>query len=257
MPVGTAQSYSDALFSIGSNNSYSMRNCEPISTAQKKSALLLVPPVPEAVAVPTIMAAVMPTAEIKPVLTEPDLPAPVPEVIAVVKPVARPTFVEAPAPAPAPTPVPAPVPAPAPKPVQVQAQLPEDMPDEGEAYAEPFTVAPVVIGLGTAAVLTYAIWETLDDKNDAPARLSVSSEPVQALAAYDTRMLASFAALNTVADLQSDQQVSVGVSSSIYAETPALAAGMSLRLGSQGIFKTGISYSEHEYMANAGLSYGW
>jgi hypothetical protein len=249
LPIGRAQSYSDALFAIGSNNSYSMPNCEPVSTARKKSALLLVPPVPQAAVKPTILAAVTPKAEVEPVEMVPDLPARMAEVVAVAKPVARPSSMEAS--------IAAPSPAPAPKPAQVQAQLPAEVPDDSEAYSEPFAVTPLVIGVGAAAVLTYALWESLDDEDGTPARLSAGSEPVQALAAYDTRMLASFAALNTVADLQSDQQIAVGVSSSIYDETPALAAGMSLRLGRQGIFKTAISYSENEYMANAGLSYGW
>ena len=249
LPVSRAQSYSDALFAIGSNNADSMPSCEPVSTARKKSALLLVPPVPQAAVKPTILAAVTPKAEVEPVEMVPDLPAPMAEVVAVAKPVARPSSMEAS--------IAAPSPAPAPKPAQVQAQLPAEVPDDSEAYSEPFAVTPLVIGVGAAAVLTYAIWESLDEEDGTPARLSAGSEPVQALAAYDTRMLASFAALNTVADLQSDQQIAVGVSSSIYDETPALAAGMSLRLGRQGIFKTAISFSENEYLANAGLSYGW
>jgi hypothetical protein len=251
LPAGTMQSFSDSLYLIGLNNSYSMPKCEPVTTARKKSALLLVPPAQKAkTGTPLIVASAMPETEIEPSLPETDLPAPVPEVISLVKPVPRPAVVEAPAPAPAP----------APKPVQVQAELPAQVPDDDEGYSEPFAVAPVILGVGTAAVVTYALWEALDDKGDKngePARLTAGTEPVEALAAYDTKMLAAFAAINTVADLQSDQQISVGISSSVYNETPALAAGMSLRLGTQGILKTAISFSDNEYMANAGLSYGW
>lgn len=261
LPQGTSQSFSDALFSIGLNNSHSMPKCEPVSTVKKKSALLLVPPAPKAVtASPTIVAAVMPEAEIEPSLSQSDLPTPVPEVMSLVKPVPRPAVVEAPSVDPVPSPAPSPVPAPMPKPVQVQAELPVEVPGDDEGYSEPFAAGPVIVGLGTAAVMSYALWEALDDDDDkdgVPARLTAGTEPVQALAAYDTKMLAAFAAINTVADLQSDQQISVGISSSVYDETPALAAGMSWRLGPHGILKTAVSFSDNEYMANAGLSYGW
>lgn len=258
LPRGTGLTYSDAIYSIGANSVYSLPKCGPVPTARKKAALLRVPPVPAPE--PTILATAMPEPEIEVEVAKPEPrpPAPAPSPIQVAKPVPRPAVVAAIVPTPAPKPVIAAIPAPVPKPIEVQAQIPTQVPSEAESYSEPSMVAPVVIGLGTAAVLSYALWHSLEDKDSGkPARLSLSSEPVQALASYDTHMLASFAALNTVADLQSDQRVAMGVSSSVYDETSALAAGMSFRLGTQGIFKTAISYSDNEYLANAGLSYGW
>jgi len=245
LPRGSGYTYSDAIYAIGANSAYALPKCGPISTARNKSALLLVPPVPKPVVEPKVVAAV----EMDVTMPEAQSPAPAPAPIAVVKPVPRSTAVAAPK-----LPV---LPAPVTKPDAVQAQLPEQVQSEAESYSEPSMVAPVLVGLGTAAVFSYVLWNTLDDKGGEPARLTTSHEPVQALAAYDTNMLAAFAALNTVADLQSDQRIAVGVSSSVYDETGALAAGMSFRLGSQGIFKTAISYSDNEYLANAGLSYGW
>jgi hypothetical protein len=240
---GSSYTYSDGIYAIGANSAHLMPKCGPISTTRNKSALLLVPPVPEPVVEPKVVAAAQMD------MTTPEVQSPPPAPIAVVKPAPRPTALAASEVSADPVPVT--------KPDAVQAQLPAQVPSEAESYSEPSMVAPVVIGLGTAAVLSYALWNTFNDKDGEPARLTTSSEPVRALAAYDTNMLASYAALNTVADLQSDQRIAVGVSSSVYDETAALAAGMSFRLGAQGIFKTAISYSDNEYLANAGLSYGW
>lgn len=241
---GSGTIYSDTIYSIGANIAYSLRKCGPVSTAEKKSALLPVQPNPQAIAgASTVVAAIEPEAKIEPLRSEPEMTAAPVAVPAPTKPVARPTVAQAPAPSPQPVPDP--------------VAPPIEAIREEAAYSEPSMVAPALIGLGTAAVMTYVLWEAFDDENDSPQRLTAGSEPVQALAAYDTKMLASFAALNTVADLQSDQSMAVGVSSSLYDETPAIAAGMSLRLGTQGMFKTAISFSDSEYLANAGVSYGW
>jgi outer membrane biosynthesis protein TonB len=259
-PIGTVPNYSDALYSIGANNSYAMPKCAPVINETKKASLLLVPPVQREVAEAQMeVAALIPEPEMETSFPEQDLP--VTDPTSVVTPVPRPALPEISEPQSVPEPAPAPVtvsqPAPAPRPVQEKAEPPTQTSVDDDGYSEPSLAAPALIGLGTAAVMTYLIWDATDDKNGEPARLAASSEPVQALVAYDTKMLASFAAVNTVADLQSDQQISVGVSSSLYDETSAFAAGMSLRLGTRGIFKTAVSFSDSEYLANAGLSYGW
>lgn len=251
LPASKSPGYYSAFYSIGSNNTQSLKpkagdGCDstaslpvpraaPASTADKKSALLLMPP--------------RPRLRVAAKLTEADLADFTPPVAPIAAKAPKPpqaAVSEAPA---------------APLPVPVQTVAPAEVSVEKDAdeadYSEPSHILPVAMGLGVAAVVTYTLFDALDDDKSEPSRLSVASEPVQANVAYDAGMLASFAALNTVADLQSDQRISLGLSSSVYDSTAAIAAGMSLRLGAQGVFKTAVSFSGHEYLANAGVSYGW
>ena len=261
LPGGISQGYYSAFYSIGLNNSGAPSNrCKtgsveqepaPVATTAMKSALLRVPPVvrTQPPRLPVEVAATAPEPPQADILP--------PEVV---EKAAAPEEPVVGFPAPAPAPAPDPEPAPVPEPVPVEAKTAETVTvEDDEGYSEPSLLAPVVLGVGMAAVLTYGIVEMMDEADDKakPQQLSLGSEPVRALVAYDSKMLASFAAQNTVADLQSGQRISMGISTSVYDETAALAAGVSLRLGMQGVLKTAVSFSGDTYLASAGLSYGW
>lgn len=120
-------------------------------------------------------------------------------------------------------------------------------------------IGDVIIGATATTVFTYAILAMRDhDRESASHRkLNVHSVPTLGLTAFDSRQLAAFSAVNTVADLQPGQQFSLGLSSGHYNHESAFAAGMSFRISDRATLKTSMSFLSDEYVTNVGLSYGW